>query len=150
MARSCVAHDDEARPPSEVCLRREAVCLGCRLWLWLWCWLQLWLWLWLWLSGGLWRCLWLWLWLGKGVGWTWYQRIPAVIHCYIGAICERLQVVDVEKVKGSQVEREEVQDAVLARVRGCARRFGQLAQRCFGFIPHPPKRLAPNFAARSR
>jgi hypothetical protein len=49
------------------------------------------------------------------------QRIPAVIHCYIGAVRERLQVVDVEKVKDSQVEREEVQDAVLTRVRGCAR-----------------------------
>ena len=41
------------------------------------------------------------------------QRIPAGIHCYIGAVCERLQVVDVEKVKDSEVEREEVQDAML-------------------------------------
>jgi hypothetical protein len=49
------------------------------------------------------------------------QRIPAVIHCYTGTVRERLQVVDVEKVKDYQVEREEVQDAVLTRVRGCAR-----------------------------
>ena len=51
------------------------------------------------------------------------HQIPAVIHCYIGAVRERLQVVNVEKVKDSQVEREEVQDAMLTRVRGCARLF---------------------------
>ena len=32
------------------------------------------------------------------------QQILAAIHCYIGAVCKRLQVVDVEKVKDSQVE----------------------------------------------
>ena len=53
LATACVTHDDEARPPSEVRLRREAGGLGCRLRLWLWRWLLLWLWLWLWLSGGL-------------------------------------------------------------------------------------------------
>ena len=67
------------------------------------------------------------------------QLIPAVIHCYVCAIRERPKVVDVEKVKDSQVELEE---AVLTRVRGGARQFGQSAQRCFCCIPHAPKCLA--------
>ena len=71
------------------------------------------------------------------------QQTPAGIHCYIGAIRERLHVVNVEKVKDSKVGRKEVQDAVLTRVRGCARQLGQSVQRCFGCIPHLPKCLAP-------